>query len=132
MNESHPAPTPTNPPPYLAGGMASRKKKQEASGRGVAYCEYWANEDPVKLPEGRFVTGGKRDRELLALVRLTVLQGGAGKREATKEPHQTLCGSSLLLAFFVLDQLLEGAGESGGSVISSADFLCCVRWEGYE
>lgn len=107
-------------------------EKKEAKGSDIAYCKNWTNEDSVELFECRFVGGSERDRELLRLVGLTVLQGLAGKRKAAKEPHQALSGRPFLLPLFVLNQLFESGRERGGSVISGADFLRSVRWEGYE
>ena len=86
----------------------------------------------MELLECRFVAGSKSGGEFLSLVGLAFLQSLAGKREATQEPHQALGCRPLFLALFVFDQLFERAGESGGGVISGADFLYSVRWEGYE
>ena len=86
----------------------------------------------MELFECRFVAGSKRGGEFLRLVGLAALQCLAGERQATKEPHQALGGGPLFLALFIFDQLFEGTGESRGGVISGADFLYSVRWEGYE
>ena len=80
----------------------------------------------MELLECRFVGGGERVGELLPFVGLTVLQSLASKREAAEKPHQAFGSGSLLLALFVVNQLFEGGRESGGGIISGADFLCSV------
>jgi len=77
----------------------------------------------VELFECHVVGGVERGGEFLRLVGLTVLQGLAGKREPAEEPHQPFGSGSLLLALFVFNQLFEGGRESGGDIVSGADFL---------
>jgi hypothetical protein len=86
----------------------------------------------VKFLERRFVRGAECSREFLRCVCLSALQSLTSKQKATKQPHQSLGGSSFFFALLVLDQLFKGARESGGGVISGANFLHSVRWEGYD
>ena len=58
---------------------------------------------------------------------MTVLQRLAGEREAAEKPHQAFGSGSLFLALFVVNQLFESARESGGGIVSGADFLCSER-----
>ena len=82
----------------------------------------------MELLQRPVIGGSERSGEFLRLVGLTILQGLAGKREAAEKPHQAFSSRSLFLPFFVFNQLFEGGGESRGSIISGANFLCSVRW----
>ena len=89
----------------------------------VAYRENRTDKHTVVLLQRLFVGDGKRFREFLGFVVLTVPQGLASKREATVQPQQPLSGILVLLALLVIYQLFECAREVGCSVISGANFL---------
>ena len=69
------------------------------------------------------VGGSKGNRELFCFVFLTVLQGLASERKATKKPHQALGGRFTLVFLFVDNQLFKCARECGRGLISFVDFL---------
>ena len=99
-------------------------RNQARDGWEITHREDALDHEVVEFLERRLVRLAERCRKLGGLVLLGDLERLAGELQAAQEPHQTLGRRPLLLALFVLHELLERARQCGGRVVACADFLC--------